>query len=115
GDEGFRTFDVLGRSHEREGDVIDAVVETELQKRKVAFGDRRDVERAVRVVDADGGAQLAAELDRRIDLRRALRDDEQRDLAVLQVEPLADRDVGRKIAVIRADALRRTGDRLRGN
>ena len=41
--------------------------------------------------------QFAAELDGRFDLGRGLADDAQRDRAVLQIEALADRDVGRQI------------------
>ena len=61
------------------------------------------------------GAQVAAELDGRLDLGRALSDDEQSNLAVLQVEALADRDVGGQIAIGRADASRVPAHRLGGD
>ena len=63
-----------------------------------------DVQRSVGIVDALRRTQVAAELDRRLDLGRGLSDDAQRDLAVLQVEALADRDVGGQIAIRGADA-----------
>ena len=52
----------------------------------------------------DAAAQVAAELDGRLDLVGVLSHDEQRDLSVLQIEALTDRDVGRKVAIGRAHA-----------
>ena len=43
--------------------------------------------------------KIAAELDGRLDLGRVLSDDEQRDLSVLEIEALADRDVGGEVAI----------------
>ena len=47
-DERFGALDVFGRTHERERDVIDALLEPELEILEVARRDRRDVQRAVR-------------------------------------------------------------------
>ncbi len=95
GDKRLRSLHVFSRTHEGERYVINASFETELQKLKIALGDRWDIQRTVGIVDAYGSAQIAAEFDRRIDLRRALSDDQQRDLSVLKIKALADSDVCR--------------------
>ena len=59
------------RADERERDVVDAVFQAELEELEIALGHRRDVERAVGIVDALRCAQVAAELDDRLDFGRA--------------------------------------------
>ena len=110
GDEGFDALYVFGRSHERNRDVVDALIQAEGEKLEVLLGHRAEIERTVRIVDALRRAQIAAVFDDRVDFGGALVDDAQRDRTVLQVDAVADRDVCRQVAIAHAHSLARPGD-----
>ena len=54
--------------------------------------------------------KIAAEFDDRFDFGGVLVDDAQRDRTVLQVHAVADRDVGRQVAIAHAHSLARPGN-----
>src|SRR5580700_9361943 len=110
--ESLDAFDVFGRAHERDRDVVDTVLQSKLEELEIALRDRGNIQRTIGVIDSLSGAQVSAELDGRLDLVRALSDDEQSNLAVLQVETFADRDVRGEVAIRRAHPGLRSRHRL---
>ena len=72
GNETLDALDVRRRSHERDRDIVYAVIEPKGEVFEIQRRHRRDVERAFAVVDALRGTKVAPDLDRRLDIVRAL-------------------------------------------
>ncbi len=113
GDEPAHTLEVLRAFDERDGDPVDAVIESEREVFEIAVGDRREGERSVRIVQALLRAQRAADLDVRRDAVAFDRLDAQPDRAVGEIQRVADANVARQSGVVDGDAFGRSRDLLR--